>query len=488
MRFVHALASVAALVAAGGSALAQWTGPFSPDQRMIYSNGPVFIGPGSISTTMADVQENATGARSIGLHAFIGTPSNGSRTTALWGETNNPKGRALQGFNFANTASGDVNNPAAGIWAETASPDGQGLRARATSVTGASYAAYYDNASNAGTALYATSTAASGSTYGVWGNVASSTGYAAYFTGGQNYFQGNVGIGTGSPAYPLTINGDNSNTTLAATNATTGAGNATGGPSAVTGLISSNSPGVWAAGVWGISYGTNANSLGVAAYQAGSGIAVYGRVANSNGWAGYFVGNVGVTGTLSKAGGSFKIDHPLDPENKYLYHSFVESPDMMNIYNGNVTTDLRGYATIQLPEYFEALNRDFRYQLTVIDDSDSNWTLVKVVREVSNNEFAIRTSAPNQKVSWQVTGVRKDAWAEKNRIPNAVDKEPYNKGRYLHPAAFGKPDSSGIRVLYDPKSPETQLDPLMPRPANLQAVKPSTPKAEPLTPAIAGGR
>lgn len=51
------------------------------------------------------------------------------------------------------------------------------------------------------------------------------------------------------------------------------------------------------------------------------------------------IGNTHVTGTLSKGGGSFRIDHPLDPDNKYLSHSFVESPDMMTIYSGNVMTD-----------------------------------------------------------------------------------------------------------------------------------------------------
>ena len=66
-------------------------------------------------------------------------------------------------------------------------------------------------------------------------------------------------------------------------------------------------------------------------------------------------GNVSVTGTLSKGSGSFKIDHPLDPKNKYLYHSFVESPDMMNIYNGNITTDANGFATVEMPDWFEAL-------------------------------------------------------------------------------------------------------------------------------------
>jgi hypothetical protein len=64
-------------------------------------------------------------------------------------------------------------------------------------------------------------------------------------------------------------------------------------------------------------------------------------------------GNVNVGGTLTKNAGSFKIDHPLDPANKYLYHSFVESPDMMNVYNGNITTDKRGLATVILPDYFE---------------------------------------------------------------------------------------------------------------------------------------
>jgi hypothetical protein len=82
--------------------------------------------------------------------------------------------------------------------------------------------------------------------------------------------------------------------------------------------------------------------------------------------AGQFFGNVDIQGNLSKSGGTFKIDHPQDPANKYLYHSFVESPDMMNIYNGNITTDANGEATVSMPSYFEAENVDFRYQLTVM--------------------------------------------------------------------------------------------------------------------------
>lgn len=156
-------------------------------------------------------------------------------------------------------------------------------------------------------------------------------------------------------------------------------------------------------------------------------------------------GNLSVTGTLSKGGGSFKIDHPLDPENKYLYHSFVESPDMKNVYDGVARTDAAGYATITLPEYFGALNSDFRYQLTVIDESDSaQWVMARVVRKIKDNKFTIRSSRPNVEVSWQVTGIRQDAFAKANRIATEVEKATEDKGQYLHPEAFGLPAERGI--------------------------------------------
>src|SRR6185295_9797953 len=97
----------------------------------------------------------------------------------------------------------------------------------------------------------------------------------------------------------------------------------------------------------------------------------------------------------------------LDPENKYLYHSFVESPDMKNIYDGNVVTDEHGNATVELPDYFEALNRDFRYQLTVI----GTFAQAIIAAEIRENRFKIKTNAANVKVSWQVTGIRQDAFA-----------------------------------------------------------------------------
>ena len=97
-------------------------------------------------------------------------------------------------------------------------------------------------------------------------------------------------------------------------------------------------------------------------------------------------GNVYVYGSLAKASGSFKIDHPQDPANKYLYHSFVESPDMMNIYNGVAALDAQGAAWITLPEYFEALNQDFRYQLTAMGRPQPS---LYVAKEIAGNRFKV---------------------------------------------------------------------------------------------------
>lgn len=158
------------------------------------------------------------------------------------------------------------------------------------------------------------------------------------------------------------------------------------------------------------------------------------------GLAGEFIGDVEISGNLSKGAGSFKIDHPLDPENKYLYHSFVESPDMKNIYDGTVLTDANGDATVTLPAYMEALNDRFRYQLTVI----GTFAQAIVASEIKDNKFAIKTSAANVKVSWMVTGVRKDPYAQKFRIPVEEAKPQKERGFYLHPAAYNQPDEKSV--------------------------------------------
>ena len=188
--------------------------------------------------------------------------------------------------------------------------------------------------------------------------------------------------------------------------------------------------------VYGKAYGSNSNGVVGEASNGGAAFGVWGI--STTGYAGYFSGKVSVSGNLSKGGGSFKIDHPLDPANKYLYHSFVESPDMLNIYNGNVTLDASGKATVQLPAWFGALNRDYRYQLTPIGAPGPN---LYISAEVKNNQFSIAGGTPNGKVSWQVTGIRQDAFANANRIPVEEVKPADERGTYLHAEAHGKPAS-----------------------------------------------
>ncbi|HSZ02616.1 MAG TPA: hypothetical protein VK788_24185 [Terriglobales bacterium] len=213
-------------------------------------------------------------------------------------------------------------------------------------------------------------------------------------------------------------------------------GVSTSGGNGVSG-VSTSGPGVYAQSDtgWAVdAYGTE-NATGVLAGSA-------------SGYAAWFNGNVDVDGNLSKAGGSFKIDHPLDPSNKYLYHSFVESPDMKNIYDGNVTTNGNGDAVVTLPKWFEALNRDFRYQLTVI----GQFAQAIVGSEISHHQFSIKTDKPNVKVSWQVTGIRQDAWANAHRIPVEELKPGKERGSYLHPELYGAPEEKGVLWARDPKA------------------------------------
>ena len=208
--------------------------------------------------------------------------------------------------------------------------------------------------------------------------------------------------------------------------------------------LSNGVPGFWVvnsgSGSAIVGNATSGNGVfGIATASGGSGI--YGQANSAGALAGSFLGNVAITGNLSKGGGSFKIDHPLAPADRYLYHSFVESPDMMNVYNGNVVLDGRGEAVVELPEWFEALNRDFRFQLTCI----GGFAPIYVAEEVQGNRFRIAGGTSGLKVSWQVTGIRQDAWANTHRIPVEEDKPVRERGTYLHPAEHGQPETLSVQ-------------------------------------------
>jgi hypothetical protein len=231
--------------------------------------------------------------------------------------------------------------------------------------------------------------------------------------------------------------------------------------------------GLGRAGVYGGSY----YGHGVRAYSNQN----YGLyVEGYEGYAAYLKGEVlvdgplGVGGDLYVNGGKFfMIDHPLDPANKYLYHSSVESPDMKTVYDGVVSLDDKGEAIIELPDWFSALNKDFRYQLTAIGAPGPNLYIAEeisdVVTDYSNNSssggnknrnisrFKIAGGTSNIKVSWQVTGIRQDPYAKAHPIQVEADKPHNERGYYLYPELYGQPAENGISHLLFPEEDEELL-------------------------------
>ncbi len=271
------------------------------------------------------------------------------------------------------------------------------------------------------------------------------TNYTARMSVLQN---GQVAVGTASPGAQLGV--------ISSTNAYPGI--YTQGGSAASGSGQNGSDGIDAygnsgdgaaeGGAGGVFYGGTGGSSG----YNGDGIVAHGSTVCNGGicttsYAGNFLGDVFVSGDLIGSVATMQIDHPLDPANKYLDHSSVQSSEMKNMYDGTVTTDASGQAVVELPDWFEALNRDFRYQLTVI----GQFAQAVVSSEIANHQFTIKTDKPGVKVSWQVTGVRQDAWANAHRVPVEAPKLGREAGHYLHPELFGAPEESSIEWARHPQ-------------------------------------
>jgi hypothetical protein len=195
-------------------------------------------------------------------------------------------------------------------------------------------------------------------------------------------------------------------------------------------------------------YGENASTTGTAVFgrataASGNTVGVFGMSDSTSGYAGFFNGRVHVVGDLSAGGAKpFKIDHPLDPANRYLYHFSQEAPEVQNVYNGVVTLDGDGRAVVVLPEYFAALNTgSFRYQLTAMGAPMPN---LYIAREIQDSRFQIDGGAPGQKVSWEVTAVRNDPYLRDHAPRVEVDKPVEEQGTYLYPQGYGQPAETGL--------------------------------------------
>jgi hypothetical protein len=208
-----------------------------------------------------------------------------------------------------------------------------------------------------------------------------------------------------------------------------GPGGGAGAPSGAAGLTGKNGGKYGAAGSGGTrtaAGGTSRDGLIVITYTSPRTLTFTSGVR--------ILGNLNIVGSLSKGSGTFVIDHPLDPANKLLFHSFVESPDVKNIYDGIATLNDAGEATIELPDYFEALNKDFRYQYFALHDAMP----YLYVTEVHDNKFEIKGGKPHGEVSWQITGIRQDPYILKHPITVEVPKgpgQPVKDGECVFPPA-----------------------------------------------------
>ena len=165
-------------------------------------------------------------------------------------------------------------------------------------------------------------------------------------------------------------------------------------------------------------------------------------------FAGNFFGDVNVSGTLTATTKHFRVDHPLDPANKYLVHASVESSEMKNIYDGVVVLNANGEAIVQLPDWFEAMNGSLRYQLTAIGAPGPG---LYIAQKVSGNHFKIAGAAPGGEVSWQITGVRHDRFAQANPLVVEQPKSERERGSYIHPELHGAPAEKGIEWARNPR-------------------------------------
>lgn len=132
-------------------------------------------------------------------------------------------------------------------------------------------------------------------------------------------------------------------------------------------------------------------------------------------------GNLHINGNLSKGGGTFHIDHPLDPANKDLYHGFVEAPRYDLIYRGMVQLK-NGRATVNIDAAssmtdgtFDALTQNPQVFL----QNDSGFATVKGKVKKGTLSIECADAKSNDTIGWLVIAERADAYVKNNSTTDA---------------------------------------------------------------------
>ncbi|BCW95411.1 MAG: hypothetical protein WHS44_00275 [Fimbriimonadales bacterium] len=315
-----------------------------------------------------------------------------------------------------------VSGFAVGVWGEVWSNSGFGVLGFAPSGTGLTYGVFGQNNSSSGRGVGGLSVSSTGFCYGVYGEARSSQGAGVF-----GVITAQTGVNQGVYGQASSVNGRG---VFGHALATTGLNyGVLGRTESVSGI--------------GVS--------GFAAATAGTTYGVYGAVNSPEGFGVYAQGDMGASGLKS-----FRIDHPLRPETHYLYHYCTEAPEPLNAYSGVATLDTRGEAWVQLPNYFEAINRDPRYTLTPLGAPMPN---LHVAVEIQGNRFKIAGGAPGRRVSWRVEAIRNDPYVQRRGFQTEREKPREHQGKYLHPELYGQPKERAIHLETPISTPSERVSP-----------------------------
>jgi len=415
-------------------------------------------GIGAAGTSNSGDGVRGQSGKAVGVHGLggRGTATKPPTLAGVFGESRNGPGvvgasDAAEGVHGesvgASGVSGVTRASEAGVIGVHASTTGFGIGAVGGTLSSDPGAVGVGGVAPTGTGVFGLSRGATG-VRGVSGTASGLTPPGASAVWGDS--QGGLGVYGGSAS----ADGVHGETTAGDRSGVAGINKADGGFGNGVFAYSDNGNGLFARGrngviSWAHPYWNN--NVAVEGLVFGNNaIAVYGYhdIDAKGGYAGYFWGRVEVTGSLTKTGGGFRIDHPADPAHKYLNHSFVESSERKNVYDGVAVLGSKGEAAVALPAWVEAANRDFRYQLTPIGGAAPD---LHVSRGLSRGRFRIAGGKPGLHVCWQVTGVRRDVWAKANPLVVEEPKRGPERGRYLHPTLHGQPEARAIERVRNPE-------------------------------------
>lgn len=387
-----------------------------------------------------------------GTGAFGWALSPTGTTYGVFGLSNSSTGYGVYGRALANSG------VTYGVFGTSESNLGTGVFGQTTTTTGTSYGGRFESASTSGRGVYGIASASSGFTYGGyfqsnsnngravfgWATASSGQAYGGSFESVSNSGRGVYGSATAATGTTYGVFGlatsPDGRGVFGTANAGFGGGNGVRGES--------NSP-------------DGRGVLGYASAISGPNYGVRGQSDSPGGFGVYSVGLLGASGAKP-----FRIDHPDDPENKYLMHYSTESPEVLNAYSGTITLDVSGEAVVELPHYFAKINKDPRYTLTAVgapmpmlhiaDEIDAEALMSGSKSEPGESaqpcSFRISGGRPGKKVSWRVEAVRNDRWMQQRGAPVEVEKEGLERGKYQHPEFYGLPPERGMNFQKDTKS------------------------------------